>query len=62
MYDWQVKAPIVLIIFKRPPRNLQTVFESNSSNKTPQVLLVADGHVRIGLEDKECAAARILTK
>ena len=27
MYDWQVKTPIVLIIFKRP-QETQTVFEA----------------------------------
>ena len=60
MDDWQLKTPIVFIIFKRPEET-QTVFEAIRQAKPPKLLVIADGPrpSKIG-EDQASATTRAI--
>ena len=60
MSQWQLKTPVVFIIFKRP-ETTQKVFDVIRQAKPPQLLVIADGH-RIDRpgEAEQCAATRTI--
>ncbi|OZH55096.1 hemolytic protein HlpA-like protein [Hydrocoleum sp. CS-953] len=60
MNDWQVKIPVVLLIFNRPDTT-EKVFEVIRKAKPPKLFVVADGPRPDRPEDiKKCAAARAI--
>ncbi len=60
MSDWQLKTPVVFIIFKRPDTT-EKVFEAIRQAKPPKLLVIADGPRpdRPG-EAEKCAATRAI--
>ena len=60
MSDWQLKTPVVFIIFKRPDTT-EKVFEAIRQAKPPKLLVIADGPraERPG-EAEKCAAVRAI--
>ncbi|MBE9125341.1 MULTISPECIES: glycosyltransferase family 2 protein [unclassified Coleofasciculus] len=60
MADWQIKTPVVFIIFKRPDTT-EKVFEVIRQAKPPKLLVIADGARadRAG-EAEKCAATRAI--
>jgi len=58
MSNYQLKTPVVFIIFNRP-ETTKKVFEKIKKAKPPKLLVIADGPRKNSLEDKKnCAAAR----
>ena len=60
MKKYQLKTPVVLIIFKRPDTT-EKVFEAIRQAKPPKLLVIADGpRVDVPGEAEKCAAARAI--
>ncbi|MCP2728634.1 glycosyltransferase family 2 protein [Limnofasciculus baicalensis] len=60
MSDWQLKTPVVFIIFKRPDTT-EKVFEVIRQAKPPKLLVIADGaRADKPGEAEKCAAARAI--
>lgn len=60
MMDWQLKTPVVFIIFKRPDTT-EKVFEVIRRAKPPKLLVIADGpRADKPGEAEKCAAARAI--
>ena len=60
MSSWQLKTPVVLIIFNRPDTT-QKVFNAIREAKPPQLLVVADGpRPNVASDQQRCADARAI--